>query len=341
MPTNDVLELSVIVPVYNEPDWIPVSIGDLDKELEESPFAGRAEIIVVDDGSAPPTGEALRRMATCTPLRTITQPRNMGRWEARKRGIAEARGRLLLFIDSRVSLAPGSLAFVYEQTRDAAFQVWNGHVDMDDAENPYSRFWRILVEESWPDFWRGDGRIRFGPDDYDRHPRGFGCFLAPAEDIRWAYEHAPPSFYDDPRLANDETVLRTLVERHHFNLDPAFRISYRGRRSLRAFVRHAHFRGVFFVDGFLRPGTRFFVPLIAAVPASLALGGWALRRPRRVLGLVMAVPVTTAALAISRGRSARDVRVLSALSLPWAVAFASGIWRGLAYAVRIALRGRR
>lgn len=336
MSTSSGPELSVIVPVYNEPDWIPVSIGDLDAEIASSPFAGHAEIVVVDDGSAPPTGEALRSLRTATPLRVLTQPRNLGRWEARRRGIAEAKGRLLLFIDSRVSLAPGSLGFVFEQTRDPDYQVWNGHVDMDDAENPYSRFWRILVEESWTDFWQGDGRIRFGPDEYDRHPRGFGCFLAPADDVRWAYEHAPASFYDDTRLANDETVLRTLIERHHFNLDPAFRISYRGRRSLRAFVRHAHYRGVFFVDGFLRPGTRFFRVLLAALPLSVAVLGWGARRPRRLAVLAASVPVATAAAALARGRRGRDLRILVALSLPWAASFLSGTWRGLIRAARVA-----
>lgn len=323
--------LTAIIPVLNEPDWIAVSLGDLDREIAASPFAGHAEILVVDDGSAVPVSEVIQTLATETPVRVLRLDENQGRWEARRRALPEASGDLLLFVDSRVSLEPGSLTFIHEQTRSTDHLVWNGHVDMDDADNPYSRFWRILVEEAWPAFWKGDGRVRFGPEEFDKYPRGFGCFVAPADDMRWAYDEAATSFFTDARRMNDEMVLRRLVDRHPFNLDPAFKITYRGRRSLKAFVRHAHHRGVFFVDGFLRPGTRFFVPLLAVIPGSLAVGVWLARRPRWLPALG-AIPAAAAAMSIVRGRNGRDTRIVAALSLPWALSFIAGIWRGLALA---------
>lgn len=332
--------LTAIVPVLNEPDWIAVSLGDLDREIASSPFAGSAEILVVDDGSAVPVSEVLAGMEFSTPLRVLRLEENQGRWEARRRALPEATGDLLLFVDSRVSLEPNSLTFIYEKTRSTDHLVWNGHVDMDDAENPYSRFWRILVEEAWPDFWDGDGRVRVDAKDFDRYPRGFGCFVAPAADMRWAYDEAHTSFFTDARRMNDEMVLRRLIDRHPFNFDPAFKITYRGRRSLRAFVRHAHHRGVFFVDGFLRPGTRFFVPLLTFIPASLAASVWLVRRPRRV-ALFGLIPPTTALLSALRGRNARDTRIISALSLPWALSFAVGVWRGLGLAAFESARRRR
>ncbi len=328
---SDYSTLTAIIPVYNEPDWIPISITDLDREIASSPFAGQAEILIVDDGSDVPVSEVLAGLDIGTPVRVVRLDENEGRWEARRRALPEATGDLLLFIDSRVSLAPGSLTFIHEQTRSPAHLVWNGHVDMDDAVNPYSRFWKILVEEAWRDFWAGDGRVRFGPEEFDRYPRGFGCFVAPADDMRWAYKTAATSFFTDARRMNDEMVLRRLVDRHFFNLDPAFKITYRGRRSLKAFVRHAHHRGVFFIDGFLRPGTRFFIPLLAFVPGSIAGAAWLVRRPRRIT-LLGAIPILAAVMSRLRGRDARDTRILATLSLPWAAAFVAGLWRGLALA---------
>lgn len=329
--------LSAIIPVYDEPVWIRTSLADLDAEIMSSPFAGHAEIVVVDDGSGPETGEAIRGTHTQTPVTVVRLGINSGRLVARREGIGAAKGDLVLFIDSRISMGAGGLSFIAEATKDPGTMVWNAHVDMDDDVNPYSRFWALIVGEAWKGIDDNGGRHRWGADEFDTRPRGTTCFIAPRRDAAEAMEGVT-SLVSDPRKANDEVVLRRLIEAHDFNMDPAFRCAYRGRRSFRGFVRHAHHRGIVFVDGFLHPGRRFFPALVAFFPTSVALAAALFRWPRRAARVLAVVPVVAMAWTGMRHRNSRDAAIAGALVLPWLLAFGSGIWRGAAMVARTWLR---
>ena len=331
--------LSAIIPVYEEPVWIRTSLADLDAEIMSSPFAGDAEIIVVDDGSGPETGQAIAETETRTPVRVVRLETNSGRLIARREGIRAAEGDLVLFIDSRISMGPGGLTFIAQATGNPDTVVWNAHVDMDDDVNPYSRFWALIVGEAWKGIDDNGGRHRWGVDEFDTRPRGTTCFVAPRREAAEAMEGVT-SLVADPRKANDEVVLRRLIEVHDFNMDPAFRCSYRGRRSFRGFVRHAHHRGIVFVDGFLHPGRRFFPVLVAFFPVSAAFVLAAARWPRRAALVLATIPVIAASLIGVRRRNARDAGIAGALSVPWLLAFGTGIWRGAAMVLRARRRRR-
>jgi len=44
------LELSLVIPVYNERENLPVLVGEIDQALAGRPGGGRYEIVAVDDG---------------------------------------------------------------------------------------------------------------------------------------------------------------------------------------------------------------------------------------------------------------------------------------------------
>ena len=68
---------------------------------------------------------------------------------------------------------------------------------------------------------------------------------------------------NDIEFSSDDTLLiRYLAKDKNINLSPEFSCSYNGRSTFKGFLKHAFNRGQFFVDGFLRPGTRFFYPLL-------------------------------------------------------------------------------
>lgn len=93
--------LSVIMPCYNEERTIreildQVRAIQLDKE-----------IIVVDDHSRDRTPELLRNIAAEDPsVRVIRQPRNRGKGEAIRTGIAAARGEIVLIQDADLEYDP-------------------------------------------------------------------------------------------------------------------------------------------------------------------------------------------------------------------------------------------
>lgn len=90
-------EATIVIPAYNR-------IAPLLQTLASARAAcarlgGRAEIIVLDDGSSPPLAEALPSLASDPLVRLLRQP-NQGSIVARLTGLAAARGNFVLFLDS-------------------------------------------------------------------------------------------------------------------------------------------------------------------------------------------------------------------------------------------------
>jgi glycosyltransferase involved in cell wall biosynthesis len=321
--------------VYNEPRWISVAVDDVAAALERAPF-GDHEIIIVDDGSAEETRAALERLDTPGRLRIVRQD-NQGRFAARRRGVEEASGDLVLLIDSRVSIHPDALRFVAERMHAGEpLPVWNAHVVVDVAGNPFARFWNVLTEIAFHEYFGNPRTTSFGAEEFDRFPKGTTCFLAPRALLEEAIEaFAAASVYEDTRDANDDTIIiRHIAERQRINISPDFSCLYRSRDAIGPFLRHARHRGGVFVDGYGRPGTRFFPVIAAFFPLSSGAVVAVLRRPRLALVALATAPLAALGISARWRRPAADAGVLALLGPAWLVAFASGMWRGLWLAVR-------
>jgi dolichyl-phosphate beta-glucosyltransferase len=95
------MELSVIIPAYNEEKRLPGTLSHAIAYLKAQPY--RSEIIVVDDGSVDGTGRvALAQDAAPATLRLLRHPdgANHGKGASVKRGILEAEGNFRLFMDA-------------------------------------------------------------------------------------------------------------------------------------------------------------------------------------------------------------------------------------------------
>ena len=332
--------LSVVIPYHEEPVWLPVILGDLERAVARAPLDVR-EIIVVDDGSPTPAEYVVAEAAVTPPLRTIRQSK-AGRFTTRRAGIEAATSELVLLLDSRVSLREGALAFVAAKLAEGSSPVWNAHVHIDVAGNPFARFWDVLTDASYAHYFDNPRTVCFGLDDFDLYPKGTTCFLAPRASLLDAFA-AFTTRYDDISLANDDTpIIRQLAARHGVCISPGFECDYRSRDALRPFLRHAFHRGTVFVDGHAIAGSRFLPAIAAFYPATVIALAVALRRPRVALASAAAVPGVAAGFAVSRRRPPADIGALAALSLPWLAVFSAGMWRGLWAMVRThAARSRR
>lgn len=331
--------LSVVVPVYNEPILIGRAISAINAAVLNSPFADTAELIVVDDGSAPVTIEALEATQVPFPSRILRQP-NLGRFTARQTGIEAARGKFILLVDARVGIDANALAFVADQLGSGRV-VWNSHVDIELEGNPFARFWNVLTEVGFREYFSNPRTTSFGVEDFDLFPKGTTCFLAPRSLLLEAIANFT-SIYEDARNSSDDTTLiRWIAGRERIWISPNFRSSYRPRDAFRPFVRHAYHRGIHFPDSF-GPGTRFFPIVVAFYPVSAALGLLALRRPRLAAKLGLAAPAAAGAITFGVRRSIRDAATLGWLAPLFTVIYGAGIWRGLWLIVRARLnRGGR
>jgi glycosyltransferase involved in cell wall biosynthesis len=92
------LDLTVLVPVFNEAENMPPLLTKLAADLK--PLGLRHEILVLDDGSTDGTFDRVRQTAgTVAGVRGIRLRRNYGKSAALSVGFREARGRFVVTMD--------------------------------------------------------------------------------------------------------------------------------------------------------------------------------------------------------------------------------------------------
>lgn len=125
------ITFTVVIPTYNRADLLPTAIESV---LSQSYPA--LEILVVDDGSTDETRRVLNDF--CDAVRYIHQE-NAGVSAARNRGIREASGDVVAFLDSDDAWAPTKLqahADVYRRWPDVGWAVSDTMI-VDDHLQPH------------------------------------------------------------------------------------------------------------------------------------------------------------------------------------------------------------
>jgi glycosyltransferase involved in cell wall biosynthesis len=98
METPERIDISVVLPVFNEVDHLEQEIKRIRKTLDDSDYL--YEIIVVDDGSTDGSGELAASIEGVRTLRFLT---NRGSGSARKYGSLSARGEVVVWTDVDMS----------------------------------------------------------------------------------------------------------------------------------------------------------------------------------------------------------------------------------------------
>lgn len=93
------MDLSIIIPAYNEEKRITDTLISFSKFLEAHPL--NYEIIVVDDGSTDKTIRVIQSLQLTVPhIRILQLPKNMGKGAAVREGMLSAIGSIRLFSDA-------------------------------------------------------------------------------------------------------------------------------------------------------------------------------------------------------------------------------------------------
>jgi hypothetical protein len=116
-------------------------------------------------------------------------------------------------------------------------------------------------------------------------------------------------------------------------MSPQYSADYVARSSFKDFLKHTYDRGTFLLDSYMRPGTRFFLPIILFFALTFPVLFLVVMQPR----LLLAVPVIL--VPIWFGLVAKRVRADDATGfcgiLPlFAVIYSLGMWRGLGMYIR-------
>jgi dolichyl-phosphate beta-glucosyltransferase len=117
------LDLSIVIPAFNEERRLPKTLDSITAYLQAHPC--RAEIVVVDDGSSDRTREvAASYQSKSSVLRLVPNGRNRGKGFSVRNGMLEARGEIALFTDADLSTpieeADKLLAAIRDQGYDGA-----------------------------------------------------------------------------------------------------------------------------------------------------------------------------------------------------------------------------
>ena len=108
VPAQGILDVSVVVPVYNEVESLPHLIEAIAKTLSANEL--NYEIVCVDDGSMDFSAELLKQQAQIrTDLKAILLRRNYGQTGAMAAGFNYARGKAIVTLDGDLQNDPADI----------------------------------------------------------------------------------------------------------------------------------------------------------------------------------------------------------------------------------------
>jgi glycosyltransferase involved in cell wall biosynthesis len=112
------VDLTVVVPVYNEADSIEALVRDVEREVV--PLIGRIEVIIVDDASTDGTPAILDRLAAERPWLDVRHAeRNAGHGPSVMRGLGRASADWIFQLDSDGQFVVGEFPRLWGRRHDA------------------------------------------------------------------------------------------------------------------------------------------------------------------------------------------------------------------------------
>jgi glycosyltransferase involved in cell wall biosynthesis len=120
-----IIDISVVVPAYNEDESLPELCAWIDRVMQENGFS--YEVIIVDDGSTDRTWEVIRQIGEQNPfVRGISFRRNYGKSAALNVGFKAAQGNVVITMDADMQDSPDEIPELYEMIVKDKFDLVSG-----------------------------------------------------------------------------------------------------------------------------------------------------------------------------------------------------------------------
>jgi glycosyltransferase involved in cell wall biosynthesis len=136
-------DISVIIPLYNTEDYLTQCVDSLkDQNLN-------LEIIIINDGSTDRSGNIANQLAQQNDNIKVVYQQNQGLSAARNKGLKEASGKYIFFLDSDDWVATHSLKYFYsEALKHNADIIMGNAVYWDEGEfvqQPFNSIGKTIV----------------------------------------------------------------------------------------------------------------------------------------------------------------------------------------------------
>lgn len=119
------LDISVVVPLYNEAESLPELGAWIDRVMRENGFS--YEVILIDDGSSDGSWEEVERLKAQYPaIRGISFARNYGKSAALYCGFAAAEGEVVITMDADLQDSPDEIPELRRMVLEEGYDLVSG-----------------------------------------------------------------------------------------------------------------------------------------------------------------------------------------------------------------------
>lgn len=278
------MKISILIPVYNEAkaiDDLLDSIDQIDYPREDY------EVVVVNDGSTDGTLDIVKRHKN---VRLINHEKNLGRFDARKTAMIEAKYDNLLYIDSRC-LAPKD---ILRNLKDKKDNVIIGHSRGLKKETIFEVFYSAIRRQFFRKYYKeSKQRIVLTKENFDIYPKGTTVFFIKKNILKDIIDKYGQTF--NRESSEDTRLFSYILEKDNIIIDPDLWIINYGRDDIRKSLHHVIERGLHYTDYYLkRKSLKHWIILVIPVVGLLSLVVLL-----KIFGIILIVPMISLWLLIS------------------------------------------
>lgn len=119
------MQLSIVIPSYNEEESIPHLQKWIEKVMQENDFS--YEVIYIDDGSKDDTWEEISKLAAKNKhIKAIKFQRNYGKAAALQKGFEKAQGDVVITMDADLQDSPDEIPALYKMITKDNYDLVSG-----------------------------------------------------------------------------------------------------------------------------------------------------------------------------------------------------------------------
>ena len=168
---NNKLDISVVVPLYNEAESLPELVAWIDRVAVSHGYA--YEVILVDDGSSDGSWEVVESLREKSPaIRGIGFARNYGKSAALYCGFAAAEGEVVITMDADLQDSPDEIPELRRMILEEGYDLVSGW--KKKRRDPVGKRWPSKFF-NWTARRVSGGFRRIGEKVVEHHARKYGC----------------------------------------------------------------------------------------------------------------------------------------------------------------------
>lgn len=119
------MDVSVIVPLYNEAESLPELASWIERVMNENGFS--YEVLFINDGSTDESWEVIKKLSAANPvMKGVSFRRNYGKSPALNTGFARAQGDVVITMDADLQDSPDEIPELVKMIREDGYDLVSG-----------------------------------------------------------------------------------------------------------------------------------------------------------------------------------------------------------------------